>query len=138
MGHFEVKVDSDVDKMSLSKGGYVHFCKDGKCTLLHRMVMGLKPGDKMTVDHMDRDKLNNVRDNLRVVTHQQNQYNRGLYSTNKNGLRGVEKRSNGRYQVRIGKKKTYLGSFATLEAACEAYNVAARDIFKHAKANVIT
>lgn len=72
------------------------------------------------------------------MPHQQNQYNKGLYRTNKTGVRAVEKRKNGKYQVRIGQKKTYLGSFdlATLEAACEAYNLAARAIVKKARLNV--
>ena len=78
-----VKVDDDVDlskySISVMNNGYLQFRKDGKCTLLHRMIMGLGAEDKRTVDHIDGDKLNNMRSNLRMVTHQQNRYNKGLY-----------------------------------------------------------
>lgn len=45
---------------------------------LHRLIMGLGPwtrgGDE--VDHIDRDGLNNLRENLRIVTHAGNAANR--------------------------------------------------------------
>jgi len=36
---------------------------------MHRMLMGLERGDPLEVDHVDRDRLNNCRSNLRVLTH---------------------------------------------------------------------
>lgn len=42
---------------------------------MHRLIMGLKRGDGLQVDHINGDGLDNRRVNLRVVTHAQNQQN---------------------------------------------------------------
>lgn len=44
--------------------------------LMHREIMGLKPGDPQHVDHRNGDPLDNRRSNLRVVTAAQNAENR--------------------------------------------------------------
>lgn len=41
---------------------------------LHRLLTNAPKG--MEVDHIDRDKLNNKRENLRIVTSQENKWNR--------------------------------------------------------------
>jgi hypothetical protein len=41
---------------------------------MHRVIMGAQPGQ--LVDHIDGNRLNNTRDNLRIVTHSQNNWNR--------------------------------------------------------------
>lgn len=63
----------------LHTGGYA-FRKavvDGvvRSVYMHRLVCGLRHGDGLQVDHLDHDKLNNVRANLRVVTGAQNAQN---------------------------------------------------------------
>ena len=45
-----------------------------KMTQMHRVLLGLKPGDP-NVDHIDRDGLNNRRENLRLATQTQNNAN---------------------------------------------------------------
>lgn len=39
---------------------------------MHRLVMGLKKGDGLYTDHIDRNGLNNYRTNLRIVTQSDN------------------------------------------------------------------
>lgn len=49
--------------------------------LMHRFLLGLGRGDGVEVDHVDRDKLNNTRGNLRLCSHAQNTQNRGANRT---------------------------------------------------------
>ncbi len=54
---------------------YATCLKNRKPIYMHRMVM--RPRSGYIVDHIDRNGLNNCRDNLRVCTRRQNQANRG-------------------------------------------------------------
>jgi hypothetical protein len=62
---------------------------DGKyrIVLMHRFLMQTPKG--METDHINRNKLDNRRENLRIVTRQQNQWNKGLPGNNKSGFLGV-------------------------------------------------
>jgi hypothetical protein len=53
----------------LNKRGYRYVYEAGKGnTALHRELMGLLPGDKRVVDHIDGDTTNYTRQNLRICT----------------------------------------------------------------------
>jgi hypothetical protein len=43
--------------------------------LMHRQIMGLKSGDRTEVDHINRDRLDNRRANLRLATRDENAQN---------------------------------------------------------------
>jgi hypothetical protein len=58
---------------SLNSDGYVRASIDGEWVYLHRLIMNCPKGQE--VDHINRNKLDNTRENLRVVTHQQNVWN---------------------------------------------------------------
>jgi len=93
-----------------------------KDVLMHRVVLGLTPGDPQ-VDHIDRDGLNNQRSNLRLASPSQNHANqatRRLY-------KGVRQHPNGRWRATIvvDRKPTHLGYFDTAEDAAKAYDSAA-------------
>lgn len=50
-----------------------------RAVLMHRFVLGLgvsSPGANEQVDHVNRDRLDNRRENLRVVSRSENQHNR--------------------------------------------------------------
>lgn len=76
-------------------------------------------------DHINHDRLDNRRCNLRAATKQQNQRNHKMHSHNKVGYKGVSlHRKTGLFQVRAtidGKTKS-LGYYKTKEEAAEAYN----------------
>lgn len=91
---------------------------DGKVRKLHRFLLGLKNGDKLEVDHIDRNPLNNRRENLRLADRSMNCQNRGMSSKNKSGVTGVCKSGSG-WVAQINDKgvRHYLGYFLDKEEA---------------------
>jgi len=88
-----------------------------KRLLMHRVVLGTPEGQ---VDHADRDRLNNQKSNLRVVSNSLNQHNAGAKSTSKTGIRGVtfdEERNRWRARVMIEGKHIHLGRFSSCAEA---------------------
>jgi hypothetical protein len=68
-----------------NSNGYASTKIEGKPVLLHRLL--LNPSEAMEIDHIDGDRLNNRRSNLRVVTHKQNMQNKP--TSGATGHRGV-------------------------------------------------
>jgi hypothetical protein len=85
-------------------------------TLLHRLLMNPPPG--MEVDHINGDRLDNRRENLRLVTHAENVANRALRNkVNESGFRGVTRPMHPtskfawRAQVGFQRKTHFLGLY---------------------------
>lgn len=102
---------------------------------LHRVVLervigrSLKNGE--FTDHVNGDKLDNRRGNLRIATRVENQQNRGKRVDNTSGVKGVSRhRASGKWQAEIqaNGKQIYLGLFTTPKAAHEAYCKAAQEL----------
>jgi hypothetical protein len=97
---------------------------------LHRELMGLSAGDGFEIDHVNRDKLDNRRSNLRVVTHGQQMQNRSSHRGSASQYRGVSfKATTGKWiaQAKIRGKNHHLGYYATEdEAAAVAKKARAR------------
>ena len=88
---------------------------------IHRLIMDCPDG--MVVDHINGDKLDNRKCNLRVCTQQENSWNARISSRNKYGYKGVyfDARNNSyTARVNIGKKTHHIGSFKTLTDAINA------------------
>ena len=95
---------------------------------LHHFVMG-KPLSGWEVDHKDHNKLNNLKNNLRWCTHQQNNFNRCAYNKAKSVYKGVKWDSTKkRWEVRlsIGPRRMRFGRYRTETEAALAYDAAAR------------
>ena len=83
---------------------------------MHQLLVGdIEKG--MVVDHINGDKLDNRKANLRVCTKSENQVNRRV-AKGRCGYLGVAKHY-GKFQARIrrNKKRIYLGRFDTAEEA---------------------
>jgi hypothetical protein len=91
--------------------------------LMHRLIAD-HLGWVGQLDHIDCDKLNNVRSNLRVATPLQNSWNR-KHNWNRK-FKGIG-RQNGRWRARItvSGKTHSLGIYKTPEEAARVYNAAA-------------
>jgi hypothetical protein len=110
-------------KWNISPRGYarawIRGCSPRKSTHLHRLVLGAKDGE--IVDHINRNKLDNRRDNLRIATPFLNALNRSVRGCNK--YKGVSRHKSG-WQVYVGGK--YIGLFANDLDAALAYDAAAK------------
>lgn len=75
------------------------------------------------VDHINRNKLDNRRENLRIVTRKTNSYNLPVCKRNTSGVRGVSwHKTRGKWRAHIYKdyKQIHLGVFTTFEDAIAA------------------
>jgi hypothetical protein len=92
--------------------------------LMHREIMGLSPGDRITVDHINRDRLDNRRSNLRLLSHSDNCRNRGADRGSTSAFVGVSwDRTHGKWiaSAHWGGKRIALGAFTEeIDAALAA------------------
>lgn len=79
-------------KWAISENGYVRTKIRGKNVAMHRYVLSYSGSG--TVDHIDQNKLNNQKVNLRVVSQGVNNHNTKNSSRNTSGIRGVRKVNN--------------------------------------------
>lgn len=90
----EVKVDvEDIDKViqykwNLGTWGYASSDIDGNNVLMQRFIMN-EFNNNNIVDHINRDKLDNRKDNLRIVDKSLNAVNVGIRANNTSGITGV-------------------------------------------------
>jgi len=94
--------------------------EDKKQTIrIHRIIMGVNDPN-IEVDHIDRNKCNNKKYNLRLVNRRQNEVNKNLTINNKSGCQGVYfniKLNKWHSQIYFNKKKTHLGYYESIDDA---------------------
>ena len=97
---------------------------------LHRLVNKTPVG--MSTDHINGNRLDNRKVNLRTCNHSQNQMNRGVSKANTSGHSGIcwDKRD-GKWQasIRVNRRRTYLGLFKSKRAAVAARKAAEKKYF---------
>lgn len=109
-----------------SHDGYVQrTCAPGFTEYLHNRVIGRLVGK--VVDHINRNRLDNRKQNLRHVEHATNCMNRDNCNgraVHKHILKGIrQNRSSGRFVVRVSQKgkSIHVGTYKTLNEAQAAY-----------------
>jgi hypothetical protein len=95
---------------------------------MHRQILGLEKGDGLVVDHIDGNKLNNQRSNLRICSMKENARNSRKRKTTASGYKGAYWHAlakKWRAMIKHNGKYVHLGFFDTPELANAAYCAAA-------------
>ena len=125
---YEVLIDDeDKDRVMeynwcLAGHGYVR-CTSRKLNniKLHRFIMN--PPIGVEVDHINHDRLDNRKSELRLCTHQQNSFNERLSKNNTSGFKGVSWRkdtNNWVAYIHYNRRKLHLGNFKVKQEAVKA------------------
>lgn len=96
--------------------------------LLHRVL--LEAPDELHVDHINGDRLDNRRGNLRLATNQQNCWNQGLGTRNTSGFKGVSWHTRDHVfqaNIRINGRQKTIGVFDDAITAAKAYDRFAKE-----------
>ena len=125
----------DVDKVkiykwSLNGRGYVMCRINGKRISLHRFIMNCP--ENMVVDHINHNKLDNRKCNLRICTQSQNTMNKRKQSNNTSEYTGVywyKARSKWRVYITVNGKRIDLGYYDNLEEAIKVRKQAEKKYF---------
>lgn len=99
--------------------------------LMHRQVKNLQRNDGLIIDHIDGNRLNNQKNNLRIVTHKENHSNKGKPSGKRTSIyRNVVKTPANTWRVypkaygvrvNIGHFKNEEAAFIAAELWCQKH-----------------
>ena len=130
--------DSDYERLTkynwyLTTSGYVrhHYWvgKRSDCIQMHRLLLSAPQG--MQVDHINGNKLDNRRYNLRLCSNSQNGFNRKAYKTNTSGYKGVyfcKQKNKWIAQLSVNGRHISVGAFMSAKDASIAYNKKAKEV----------
>ena len=94
---------------------------------MHRCILKVTDSN-VHIDHKNRDRLDNRKNNLRLCTQKENTWNRSKRHNSASKYKGV-------FFNKLSKKWTvmicgkYVGTFSNEEDAAKVYNIKANDIF---------
>jgi len=124
------KIDLDVvDRVKDIKWGWHSgYVKNSKVGSLHNFIMDTTS----KVDHINRDKFDNRKENLRLCTFQENNRNKSRHKNNTSGVTGVSwRKDSGNWKaiIFINYKNISLGSYDKKEEAIRARLTAEKEYF---------
>lgn len=148
LGEFTILDNEDYEKLSLfswflDKGYAKRVAVKGKDkkVSMHREIMNAPKG--FDVDHINFNKLDNRKINLRICSREQNNKHREKYKNNTTGYKGIKFRKDliskpFVARITVDGKEVHLGYFKNKKEAAFAYNLAAIKYFKEfAHLNII-
>lgn len=125
--HVAIVDDDDAAAMALmtwhlARRGTQRYAANAKGQYMHRLVMNAGP--RQQIDHINRDGLDNRKENLRFVNHSQQLANTGKHHTASSRFKGVSWAANvGKWEAKL--RPQVLGYFVDEIAAARAYDAAA-------------
>lgn len=97
---------------------------------LSRLVMNVLDTPNCDVDHANHNRLDNRKENLRVCSIQQNMSNRRGWGLYPKGVKKDKRRRNSfEARVHFNGRYIHLGTFSSVEAAKEAYDKKAKELY---------
>lgn len=134
-GQFAKVSDEDYERVMqhswcMHARGYAKARINTKYVLMHRWIMGAKDGEQL--DHINHDKTDNQRENLRFCTSSQNHANRGAAICNTSGYKGVawkKDKKKFRARIEVNYKNIHLGYFDDPADAARSYDKSAKEHF---------
>lgn len=131
------EIDADLDDFKWYNNGNDYACRKPNLKpriYLHRVILQRIIGRDLVqgeeADHINRNRLDNRRSNLRVSDRSLNASNRALQTNNTSKYRGVWLNEIGKWRadIKVRGKKICLGTFVTPEEAAHAYDATALKI----------
>jgi len=129
--------DHNYDRLMEFSWNVLRPAKGGHCIRAvgtdYKTLAGIIKGDcSVMYDHIDRDPYNNLENNLRIATAQQNAFNRGKRAGTSSKYKGVTwDKPSGKWmaQIKYSGFNYKLGRFKLEVDAAKAYNLKATDLF---------
>jgi hypothetical protein len=126
--------EASLDAGTLLPTGYIHITIEGERYVAHRLawlyMTGVFPEEEL--DHIDRDRANNIWLNLREATRSENAMNQQIRTDNISGHRGIcwDKQKN-KWKVQISAKgvSRIQKHFVNFDEAVEFYEHVANALF---------
>lgn len=126
--------ESDFEKVIKHKWRFArgNFCTGNTHVIqIHTFLM--EPNENQVVDHINGDRTDNRRDNLRITTQAKNCINKKLQGNNKSGMAGVswdKDRNKWAPEIAMDHKKCHLGRYSKFEDAAYARYIAELVLFE--------
>lgn len=132
------RVKAGAEAGSVTSRGYHHLTFQGVIYRVSRIVFALQTGKdpgEMQVDHINRNRLDNSIQNLRLVTHRENCQNKTDHGVFPVGVCYHKEKRKFIAEIYVNGKRRFLGYFVNPDLASEAYRRACKDVGSLAGSN---
>ena len=127
--YFDLEDYEKIKNYCWSTNIYGYMCSkcDDEHILMHRIIMD-ENNPNIEVDHFNRDRKDNRKKNLRLLTREHNNWNKGLQVNNESGVTGVRFNKEAQKWVAYIMRK-HLGTFNSFDDAVKARKKAEQKYF---------